>query len=264
MRVHTLGSGDPAFAVVACLHGDELCGKRAIERFLDAEIPVEKPVKFVIANEEAIETGERFIDEDLNRAFPGHENSTSHEDALAAKVLAELEGLRVLDLHSTVSYPEPFVFYHRLTETTRHMLRATGLEKVVNISHVGGGLINHVDGIAVECGLKGSDEATENASELLVNYLAANGIIDHEYALSDPDVYRVTTVVPGAGYEFLGENFVEVKAGEVFATKLGEPEKVADEAFYPVLMSTDGYDHLIGFAAEKLGRLSTVPNEDDF
>ncbi|WP_338729077.1 succinylglutamate desuccinylase/aspartoacylase family protein [Haladaptatus sp. DJG-WS-42] len=261
MRVHTLGSGDPEFAVVACLHGDELCGKNAIERFLAAKIPVEKPLKLIIANEEAIAEGERFLDEDLNRAFPGHENSESHEDRLAAAVLDELDGLQVLDLHSTVSFPEPFVFYHRLTSHTRRLLRATGLARAVNISHVGGGLINHVDGVAVECGLKGSDEASEHAYNVLVNFLASHRIIDHDHALSDPDVYRVTEVVPGAGYEFLGENFEEVEVGEVYATKDGEPEKVAGESFFPVLMSTGGYDHLIGFAAQRLGALSSL--EDD-
>lgn len=265
MRVHTLGSGDPEFAVVACLHGDELCGKNAVERFLAAEIPVAKPLKLVIANEEAIAEGERFLDEDLNRAFPGHENSDSHEDRLAAAVLEEIEKLQVLDLHATVSFPEPFAVYHRLTPRTRRLLRATGLSRAVNISHVGGGLINYVDGVAVECGLKGSDEASEHAYEVLVNFLASHGIIDHEHELSDPDVFCVTEVVPGAGYEFLGENFEQIEAGEVYATKDGEPEKVADESFYPVLMSTGGYDHLIGFAAQHLGTLSTLsddPSED--
>ncbi|WP_336359515.1 succinylglutamate desuccinylase/aspartoacylase domain-containing protein [Haladaptatus sp. ZSTT2] len=263
MRVHTLGSGDPEFAVVACLHGDELCGKNAIERFLAAEFPVKKPLKLVIANEEAIAEGERFIDEDLNRAFPGHENASSHESRLAAAVLDELDDLQVLDLHATVSFPEPFVFYKRLTPRTRRLLQATGLSRAVNISHVGGGLINHVDGVAVECGLKGSEEASDHAYDVLVNFLASYGIIDHEHVRSDPDVYRVTEVVPGAGYEFLGVNFEEVEAGEVYATKEGEPEKVADQPFFPVLMSTGGYDHLIGFAAQHLGVLSSLEDESD-
>jgi hypothetical protein len=32
----------------------------------------------------------------------------------------------------------------------------------------------------------------------------------------------------------------------------------ADEPFYPVLMSTAGYDDMVGFKAERVGRLSEI------
>jgi hypothetical protein len=40
---------------------------------------------------------------------------------------------------------------------------------------------------------------------------------------------------------------------EIFGSKDGE-EKLAEESFYPVLMSTDGYEDMIGFQAKKLNK----------
>jgi succinylglutamate desuccinylase len=65
MRVVTVGDGEgrqgPAVAAVGAIHGDEPCGARAIERFLE-EGPVDRvrrPARLVVANEEALAAGER-------------------------------------------------------------------------------------------------------------------------------------------------------------------------------------------------------------
>lgn len=45
-----------------------------------------------------------------------------------------------------------------------------------------------------------------------------------------------------------------VEAGEVFAVA-GEERAVADEAFYPVLLSAYGYEDVFGYAADRVGTL---------
>jgi len=70
MRVETLGEGEPEVAVVGGIHGDEPCGPRAIEAFLRDPPPVERPVEFIVANEEALARNLRYVEEDLNRAIP--------------------------------------------------------------------------------------------------------------------------------------------------------------------------------------------------
>ncbi|EFW94135.1 Succinylglutamate desuccinylase / Aspartoacylase family protein [Haladaptatus paucihalophilus DX253] len=262
MRVQTLGDGTPDLAVVACLHGNERCGKTAIERVLAEKPAFSRPVRFVLANEAAIAEGVRFIDEDLNRAFPGDPEGDTHESRLAAELLPEIRDCGVLDLHSTRSHPEAFALLSRINDRTKRLARATGVARVVDISYVAGGLIDHVDGVAVECGLRGTERAERNAERVLRNFLGETGAVDALSESGDPELYRIFDAVEGADYEFVGENFVRVEEGEVFARKrgtgdTGSPgnELRADRPFYPVLMSTDGYDEMVGFRAERVGTL---------
>ncbi|WP_458209666.1 succinylglutamate desuccinylase [Haladaptatus sp. NG-SE-30] len=254
MHVQTVGDGTPELAVVACIHGDEVCGKTAIERVLAEDPSFERPVRFIIANEEAVAANKRFIDEDLNRAFPGDPDGTTHESRLAAELLPELRGCGVVDLHSTHSHPEPFALVSQLNDRTKELARATGVGRVVDISYVAGGLIDHVDGVAVECGLHGTDRAARNAERVLRNVLGATGALDTFREEGTPELYRIFDSVQGEGYKFVGENFVRVDEETVFARKDGE-ELRADRPFYPVLMSTEGYGDMIGFRAERVGKL---------
>jgi hypothetical protein len=124
----------------------------------------------------------------------------------------------------------------------------------VDISYVAGGLVDHVDGVAVECGLRGTERAARNAERVLRNALGSMGALDALSEEGTPELYRVFDAVMGRDYEFVGENFVRVEEGAVFARTVGE-ELRADRPFYPVLMSTDGYDEMVGFRAEKVGKL---------
>jgi predicted deacylase len=257
MNVRTLGDGDPTLAVVACLHGDELCGKRAIDRLLDAEPAVSAPVSLVVANEPAVEAGVRFLEQDLNRAFPGDPDGDTRESRLAAELLTALDGTPVLDLHATVSQADPFALVHDLTPATAELARATGVDHVVDVSYVAGGLISHVPGVAVECGLKGTDEATENAVEILERVLACTDVLDGDCRETDPELFEIVDVVEGGDWEFLGTNFERVEAGESYARRGGERRNAA-EPFTPVLMSTDGYEEILGYRARRRGRVSDL------
>lgn len=56
-------------------------------------------------------------------------------------------------------------------------------------------------------------------------------------------VYRLQEHIPkrdATAYEVLVNNFERVEEGALFATIGGEPQ-LAEEAFYPVLMSAEGY-----------------------
>lgn len=255
MKIIRRGDGEPEHAIVACVHGDELCGKRGIDQFLDTDPTFLKPVKFILANEAAMAAGTRFVDEDLNRCFPGNPEGDTHEKRLAAALSAELDGCAFIDLHSTRSSPKPFALVGRVDDTTVQLVRATGLSPLVDIGYVSRGMIGYVGGVAIECGLLGSDGAAENAADVIANFLAATGVVDGEYELSDPTLFKVFNQVTGSEYEFIAENFELVERGETFARR-EEARLVADEEFYPVLMSTDGYDETVGFQADRLGTLS--------
>ena len=267
MRIHQLGDGVPEVAVVAGIHGDEPCGPRAVERLLADPPDLERPVKLVVANEEALEAGVRYLESDLNRAFPGDPDADTHEGRLAHHLLGELEGCTVLALHSTQSTAEPFAVCRTVDEIARAVVPHLTVDRLLETETLADGrLIMHPHTLEVECGLQGTDAAAENAYRLVRGFLSATG------ALADPagvdsaadggttrevEVFDLLDAIPkppAESYEVFVENFAEVDVGDPFAAADGETF-TADEAFYPALMSAYGYADLFGYAAERAGTL---------
>lgn len=251
MRVEKLGDGEPEYTIVGSIHGDEPCGPDAIERFLDEDWKVKKPVQFIIANEKALKQDDRYVEWDLNRSFPGEERSNIHEERLAAEILEKVRGTKVLDIHSTKSYPEPFSTFSRLNSTTLQLMKSAGVKNAVYFPSNVGSLNENVDGIVVEAGRQGTEQVKKNAYQVIINFLAAEGVIEAEFERSDPEIFKYIGEVEGGDWKFVAENFELVKEGEVFARR-GDEELVAEQDFYPVLMSTNGYENILGNKARKI------------
>ena len=265
MRIAQLGSGTPELAVVAGVHGDEPGGVRAVERLLDERPTVERPVKLIVANEEALERRVRFVDEDLNRAFPGDPDAKTHEGRLAHRLVEELEDCLTFSMHSTQSHAEPFAIVNGISETAREIVPQLPVAAMVETSNFSEGrLFSEIDTIEVECGLQGSETAAQNADRLTRAFLTAVGALPGDTMRRELPVFRLTDVIrkqEADTYEVFVENFTEVDAGEAFAAADGD-EQIADESFYPVLMSSNGYRDVFGYAAEKIDVLSAPPAAD--
>ena len=265
MRVAQLGTGEPEVAVLAGIHGDEPCGVRAIERLLDQRPAVTRPVKLIVANEAALERQVRYVDEDLNRAFPGNPNASTHEGRLAAELAAELEGCLTFSMHSTQSHAEPFGIVNQVTDRAHDICSQLPLDALVETGTFSEGrLVGIVESIEVECGLQGSETAAENATTLTRGFLTAVGALPGDTVRRDLPVFRLTDSIhkaPAERYEVFVENFEQVAAGETYAAIDGDP-KVADEPFYPVLFSPRGYRDVFGYAAEKLDVLGAPVASD--
>jgi len=257
MHVETLGHGKPEYTILSCVHGDETCGWHAFNRLKASDVAVTRPVKFILANERAFKLGRRYCDVDLNRAFPGRPDSDLHEERLAARLIREIEDTTVLDFHATESRGCPFAIVTGTDDDSLRLVRSTGLNRVVDMSWLGGGVTETVRGVAVECGYHDDEDAATMAHRILLNFLAAEGILDVPFTHSTPTVFRVNGEERGSGYRFVGENFRFVQRGDVFAERNGDPRRATD-AFYPVLMSTDGYADRIGFRADRLGTVEEV------
>jgi predicted deacylase len=260
MRVERLGDGEPEIAIVAGIHGDEPCGVRAVERLLDERPAVRRPVKLVVANEEAIERGVRYVDEDLNRSFPGDPDADTHEGRLAHVVGEELADCLTLSMHSTQSYAEPFAIVESVTDDVRRLCPHLPVRSVVETGgFVDGRLFVSVDRLVeVECGLQGSEQAAQNAVSLARDFLTVAGALPGDTVPREMPVFRLVEQVakaPAEQYEVFVENFERVERGERFAAA-GGTDHVADDAFYPVLMSSYGYDEVFGYAADRVGTLS--------
>ncbi|MUW15030.1 succinylglutamate desuccinylase [Halorubrum sp. CBA1125] len=266
MDVHDLGDGEPEVAVVGAIHGDEPCGARAVERLLDADPAVERAVRLVLANEAALDAGERFLDADLNRAFPGDADADAHETRLAAEVLAAIEGCTTLAIHSTQSYAGPFAVVDSMDEVARAVAPHLPVDAVIQTdAFTEGRLIEHPHTIEVEAGLQGSAEAADNAYWLTRAFLAATGVLPAPGADGVVDaggreaveVFRLRDRIPKPAaetYEVFARNFERVAAGERFAAADGDAIR-ADEPFYPVLLSPYGYRDQFGYVADRVGTL---------
>lgn len=263
MRVEQLGEGTPQVAVVGSVHGDEPCGARAIERVLDASPAVDRPVKFVVANELALERDVRYVDEDLNRAFPGDPDAETHEGRLAVELVDELTDCTTFSLHSTQSYSEPFALVDTVDAVAQTVCQYLPVSVLVETgAHSEGRLVEYPHVVEAECGLQGSQEAIENGVDLIWSFLEATGTLADDEPLAGFDrddvvVYRLGPPVEkdvADEYEVYAENFEGVAAGEAFAAADGQ-ELVADEPFVPVLMSPYGYENVFGYRAKRVGVL---------
>lgn len=262
MQVHTVGEGTPEVAVVGAVHGDEPCGARAIERFLATDPEVDRPAKLIVANERALDRGVRYVETDLNRALPGDPESDLYEERLAHELATEVEGCLSLGIHSTVSYGDAFANVAYLNERKRDIAAHLPVTGIVDFTAVSDGRSVELPGfVDIEAGHQGSEQAVDNAYDCIVAFLQTTGVLPGDPPAQDPGFYEVTEAMykePTRTYRVVAENFERVAPGDAFATVDGDP-LVADDEFWPVLMSAAGHDTLLGYRSTFHGPFSTVP-----
>ena len=259
MRVEQLGEGKPELAIVGGIHGDETCGVRAIERLLDDDPEVLRPVKLIVANERALEAGVRYVDADLNRAFTDSVPEDAYERQLAQDLDDEVEGCTVLSIHSTQSYAEPFAITSGLNSTVEAIVPHLSVKALVDATELENGRMFAADAdiIEVEAGLQGSETADENAYRLVREFLTAAGALPGDTVEHELPLFEIGEAIPkpvADEYAVFVENFERVDAGERFATADGQ-DLIADEPFWPVLVSSYGYRDLFGYRGQHKGML---------
>lgn len=259
MNIIDIGEKKPEAFVIGAIHGDEKCGPKAIRKILNDKLyPSNLSIRFIIANERALYKSKRYIDCDLNRAFPGDKDSDKHEEVLAHDIWESIDKKSpLLSLHSSVSTDKVFAIVSSFSESIKKIVSYINTDKIVlnNKFHLGNLSLELGDNcIELECGMKGKEETVENAVNETVSFLRA--VNNNPKNVSKFDVYKLFKVINGESYTPVKENFSLVEEGDVFARK-GKRELVSDEDFYPVLMSENGYKDKLGFKSRKL----YFPNE---
>lgn len=258
MRTYQLGEGEPEIAVIGAIHGDEPCGARAIERIVDAAPAVDRPVKFVVVNEEALDRGVRYVDADLNRAFEDEGEGDGHEHRLARELADEVAGCVTLSIHSTQSYADPFGMVSGLDGEAATIAARLPIVALLDVGSDDEGrlfALEATDLVEVEAGLQGSEEAARNAEAVVEAFLRATGALPDPPEARTLPTFRLGEAIPKPGaerHEVFVENFTRVGAGEAFADADGR-ELVAEEDFYPVLLSANGYADIFGYTADRVG-----------
>ena len=260
MRVEQLGDGEPELAIVGGVHGDEPCGVRAVERLLEDDPDVLRPVKLIVPNERALHAGVRYVDADLNRAFTDAVPEDAHERGLAKRLAEEIQGCTVLSIHSTQSHADPFAIASGVDAFVSEIAPRLPVAALVDTQDFGEGRLFAADAdiLEVEAGLQGTETAAENAYRLARAFLTATGAIPGDAPARDLSVFRMgdpITKPPAEEYEVFVENFERVEAGQTFAAVDGE-ELVAEEAFWPVLLSPYGYVDQFGYRGVSEGTLT--------
>jgi predicted deacylase len=254
-EVTVRGPGDPEVAVVGGVHGDETGGVRAVRRLRRADLDLRRGVAFVLANPAAVEAGRRYLDSDLNRAFPGDPRG-DREHRLAARICDLIEDRTTLSLHDTHSQPVPFALVHRSQPEEFELASRLPVPHVVDHTGVNEGTITECGlTVEVEVGTQGTEAAAACAERQARAFLRRVGALPGGPPDAAPEYFHMFEPVPkppDATYELYVENFERVPAGTVYARVDGQ-ELVADEPFYPILMSACGYPDIFGYRGERLG-----------
>ena len=253
--VTVAGPGDPEVAVVGGIHGDEPSGVRAVRRLREADLDLQRGVAFVIAHPSAVEAGVRYLDSDLNRVFRGDRDG-DREHRLAAELCELIEPLKTVSLHDTHSRPIPFALVHRSEPREFDIASELPVPQVVDHSGVNEGTITTCGLVVeIEVGAADLEDGARFAEEQARAFLQQVDALPGDPPSADPDYYHMTSRLPkppGASYELYAENFELVPEGTVYA-RIDDRELVAEEPFYPILLSETGYVDIFGYRGRKLG-----------
>lgn len=195
-------SSGPSLVVMAGIHGNEITGPRAAQAVLgrirkDA-LPVHGEVIFVSGNLKALETNQRFIDVDLNRAWTpervarvsaGQEQQAEDEElrkllAIFADVVSAARGpIHFIDLHTSSAEGAPFLTVGD-TLRNREFARKIPLPMMLGLEdQIDGSLLEFLNNfgfvtVGVEAGQHVADSSADRHEAVLWLALVAAGILD--------------------------------------------------------------------------------------
>jgi len=249
------GPDDPEIVVIAGVHGDELSGVRAVRRLRETDLDLQRGVAFVLANPAAIEAGQRYLDSDLNRVFPGNPDG-DREERIAARLCELVEDRTTLSLHGTNSEPTPFALVHSGQKEEIELASELPVPYVVDHWGINEHTITTC-GLSVEVELASVDsEAVTDAAEYQARaFLQRVNALPGDPPDADPAYFHMAEPIPkpdGESYEWQVENFDRVSEGTICATVDGE-DLTADEPFWPVLASAEGFEEIFGYRGYKIG-----------
>ena len=238
-------------------HGDETIGHAVAKEIQKLKL-MKGEVVVRAANEKAFKLKKRFIDQDLNRSFPGDPHG-NHEQRLAAEILPCVHGADiVIDIHSTTSQLKDALIVTKLDKKTRKLVDIINPKYLLymKVTKNKALISNAKIGIAFEYG-KDKDHRAINKTTLDIKKLLSHlGMIDKKFKTSQPrtgffEVYAIAPKPEGATLMKSVKNYKLIKKGEVYGT-VGKEQLIAKNDFYPILFGEKNYEDIFGFIAKKI------------
>lgn len=262
-KINSFGSNKkPVVAVVGCLHGDELIGKRIIFQLRRMKLKKGTLIT-IIANEKAVEQRKRFIDQDLNRSFPGKKKG-NYEEMLAHNILKITKNTDfVLDVHSTTTDVKNMAIITKKTKDVLNLIYAINPKRIVlmkkNIAKKS--FINYCNvAVSLEYGKDNNELTYKNTLGSIISFLEKEKMIsvkNKKRKQSRADFYEIKGVVRKTKKDVLKKNiknFKLVKNGEIFAIR-NKNNITAKGNFYPILFGEKAYDDIFGFKADRKDKI---------
>lgn len=178
--------------LVAATHGNETIGIEAIEKLKNKNL--DKYFDVLIGNPKALEKKVRFIDYDLNRAYPGDPNSPIYEKRLANINFETAQNYDyIIDLHSTKAADNDFIIIVNQELQKDFPLKLIDLDTVLFWPEPKGPLSDVLKNtIELEFGLKNRDyyEAVLKMAKILENFILGVNRLE-AINFSDKSFYQV-------------------------------------------------------------------------
>ncbi len=251
--------------IVAMTHGHETLGADVHAALRETSAATEN-LSYIIGNPQAYRQGVAFIDDDLNRVFPGRADG-NYEQRRAHELLPQLRNSDiVIDIHATTTITDP----HRegmiiITKPNRFLRRLVGIirpPRVLLMRYKSeGALISAArNGLAFEYGANGDTRARNMALHDIGETLRFCGAVQHNpfesYAYAAPRtiVYDVQDVYKkcchAAELDGAVRNFATVRRGAIVSRCPHHGEDRAAQTFIPILFGENRYREYFGFIAK--------------
>lgn len=254
------GSGGKKILVIGCVHGDELIGQRVIAELRRLEIS-QGTLITVLANTRAMKAGRRFLEQDLNRSFPGRKEG-NYEERLAYELLPIVRDADiVLDIHSTTTDTTSAIILTKVNKSIKQLLLSFKPQRVVVMQKKVGktALTGYCKaGISFEYGKEKNRQAyletLNDVKKIIIQYGLVKNVHSQEKTLRPrTEYYEVLETLerpPGFKLEKAIKNFMLVKKNSVVAKKGTEVQKAPND-FYPLLFGPISYKEIWGFMSKK-------------
>lgn len=237
-------------------HGSERVGLYVAREIKKLKID-KKILTIQVANPKAYKLKKRFIDQDLNRSFPGKPRG-NYEQRLAYKLSPAIRATDVfIDIHSTTSGLRDAAIVTKLDTATRKCLEAIGPKYVLlmNATKDNCTVSQAKIGISFEYG-NDSAATTKRVVTGVKRLFAHLGVIEMKLprAKSKIKYFDIPcTVKKPAGFKPAKgiKNYKLVRAGQVYATD-GKRTLKAKTDFYPILFGENTYTEYFGFKGLKM------------
>jgi len=252
-----IGSGHPRVAIVGCVHGDEVIGKRVIKEIKKLKI-IKGTLGLIIANEPALLKKKRELKNDLNRCFPGKKGAR-FETGLAYRLHQKLKKYDlVIDIHATSSRFDKLAIVTRLDPQAKKLLLLVPIKKVMLARRsVFGGkeMISHSKaGLALEYGPNKSGKNYHKALADMLVLLANLGVIAGvKQRFAGKELYDASgayKVPEGFRQNKNLRDFCKIRKGQ----PIGKIKRLIVRArrdFYPLFLGKGAYQGTLAIAAKK-------------